>query len=93
MGLYVKGLCLTSRSRQVTSKKGEEFTFYKNCVHDPDSNSDPVYVETNQELARGQWYRIPVYVSTFKTANGDVRIQYNTYKDNPPVKIAAPAPK
>jgi hypothetical protein len=51
-------------------------------------------VETGErQLEKGQWYRIPIWVGSYKTESGDVRIQYNTFKDNPPVKLVAPAAK
>lgn len=94
MGLYVKGMCLSSRSRQVHSKKGIDYTFHRACIHDPESNSDPVYVETGEvELTKGHWYRIPVWVNTYTTQGGESRSQLNTFKDSPPVKLNPPAGK
>jgi hypothetical protein len=95
MGLYVKGVVLAVRSRDQHSKKtGKDYTFHRCCIHDPESNSDPVYVETGEmKLDKGHWYRIPIWVNTYQPEGGPVRVQYNTFKDNPPVKIAAPAAK
>lgn len=92
MSLYLKGMCLTVRSREQRSKKtGKDYTFYRSIIHDIESNSDPINVETGEEqLQKGQWYRIPVWVECWTPEGGQPPVQYHTYKNNPPVKIAAP---
>ncbi len=90
--LYVKGVCLNCKERNVTfTKDGVQkgFKAHRCCLHQPDSDFDPIYVETGEAaLVRGKAYRMAVRVSTFKDREGNTKIQYSTMKNHPPQELS-----
>lgn len=93
--LIYTGLCLSCHSRDVEYNKNgvsKSFTAHRCCMHDPNSNSDPLYIETGEvPLEKGKCYQIAVRVTTYTKKNGETVIQYQTYKDYPPRELNAKA--
>jgi hypothetical protein len=91
--LYVKGICLNTRVREqnyVDKKDGvhKSFTAHRSCLHNPEGEFDPIYVETGEvALVKGKAYRVPIRVSTYKDREGNTKIQYQSIKNYPPQEL------
>lgn len=90
--LVYSGFCLSCRPRDVNyMKDGVQKTFrtHRCCLHDPDSEQDPIYIETGEAaLEKGKAYRIAVRVSNYVSKKtGEIKLQFNTYRAHPPKEL------
>lgn len=91
--IYVKGVVLTCRSydREFTDKrdgKKKEFKAHRCWIHDPNSEADPIVVETGETyLVPGTAYRLGVSFRPWVGKNGEPHVQISKLRDYVPEEI------